>query len=216
MTARQPRPLPKEYPTCGDCDGYNGIREQNNDIGNCNKREPLLVVRGGWPCKQFHSNGSPPAPAPDEKCYIITEEVQLIEDFLINEHCVKCPYEGGGVKSGIKAFIRSRPHSSAGEPAPGCSCQMVHVLYGKSEHVGPERFNHCKHRTESDWLDGCSLPYPPKEHDQRIRDEAREKVLDKVIRVLRKPEQTAENPNGWLWQQRRLIGEIESLRSGQP
>jgi hypothetical protein len=42
--------------------------------------------------------------------FVITkEEVEIIEDSLQNDHCRKCPYEGGGIKSGIKAFIRSRP-----------------------------------------------------------------------------------------------------------
>jgi len=50
---------------------------------------------------------------PQRKYTLIEEEVELIEDFLNNEHCVKCPYEGGGVKSGIKSFIRSRPHTPA-------------------------------------------------------------------------------------------------------
>lgn len=42
--------------------------------------------------------------------YLLTEEeVEIIEDHLKNEHCRKCPYEGGGVKSGILHFIRSHP-----------------------------------------------------------------------------------------------------------
>lgn len=46
------------------------------------------------------------------KNYILTgEEVQLIEEFLKNKHCKKCPYEGAGVKSGIVAFLKSRPYS---------------------------------------------------------------------------------------------------------
>jgi len=52
-----------------------------------------------------------PAQQPE---FIITEELaELIEGQLTNESCKKCPHEGGGVNSGIKAHLRTRPHTPA-------------------------------------------------------------------------------------------------------
>jgi hypothetical protein len=46
-----------------------------------------------------------------QRYYILTEEeIEIIEDFMKNKHCKKCVYEGGGVKSGILSFLRSRLH----------------------------------------------------------------------------------------------------------
>jgi hypothetical protein len=63
---------------------------------------------------------------PPKEYTITEEEVEIIESHLDNKHCQKCPYEGGGVKSGIKSFIRSRPHTSAPAPEPdGCSFRVA-------------------------------------------------------------------------------------------
>lgn len=55
--------------------------------------------------------------------YIITEEVvELIEGQLKNESCKKCPYEGGGVNSGILSFLRSNPYNPQAErDLPHCT-----------------------------------------------------------------------------------------------
>jgi hypothetical protein len=48
-----------------------------------------------------------------QKEYIIDEELaELIEGQLTNKWCKRCPYEGGGINSGIKAHLRSRPQQA--------------------------------------------------------------------------------------------------------
>jgi hypothetical protein len=48
--------------------------------------------------------------------FIIDEELtELIEDCLHNVNCKPCPYEGGGIKSGILAHLRSHPYNPQAE-----------------------------------------------------------------------------------------------------
>ena len=45
--------------------------------------------------------------------------------------------------------------------------------------------------------------------------QAREKVLDKAICLIREREINSENPKGWLWRNESLVALLESLR-GDP
>jgi hypothetical protein len=49
--------------------------------------------------------------------YIIDEElVEAVETALkSDEHCKKCPYEGGGFKQGVTSHLRSHPYNPQAE-----------------------------------------------------------------------------------------------------
>ena len=73
---------------------------------------------------------------PPKEYTITEEEVEIIESHLDNKHCQKCPYEGGGVKSGIKSFIRSRPHPALDNMHPDRWAQLHDAAIARKAREG--------------------------------------------------------------------------------
>jgi len=68
----------------------------------------------------------------------------------------------------------------------------------------------------NNWMIGMpeQIREPIYQKIQSLRQEERQRVLDEVITIIRAPEECAEAPSGWLWQQPRLVARLESLRRG--
>jgi hypothetical protein len=110
-------------------------------------------------------------------------------------------------------------HSSAvpasSEPAPDYRelfvADLISLIRWDANHGNPELFK-AVHQIQHHYAKPFSQQLI--EHDERIRQEERQRVLDEVITIIRAPEECAEAPSGWLWQQPRLVARLESLRRG--
>jgi hypothetical protein len=108
--------------------------------------------------------------SPDvERRYIITEKlVELIEGQLTNEYCRLCPHEGGGINSGIKAYIRSAPYDPDALKAEGSRKECV-----------------CFTCPDYGLADDCDPKCPTLKQHQAIAAKAREEVLDELAIKIR-------------------------------
>ena len=132
--------------------------------------------------------------------YIITEEVaEIIETALeSDEHCKKCPYEGGGFKQGALSLLRECPYQ-----------QPEQFTSQKKNYHGGEctcnEFVNCH-----DCRDALSYKEQDvkelgilrnilalqKESDDEIRKDERDKVLDKLESMLIESCTEDYEPNG--------------------
>jgi len=88
---------------------------------------------------------------------------------------------------------------------------LISLIRWDANHGNPELFK-AVHQIQHHYAKPFSQQLI--EHDERIRQEERQRVLDEVITIIRAPEECAEAPSGWLWQQPRLVARLESLRRG--